>query len=366
MPKMALHHSNKVVRPFLAGLLPENPEVLRRWGRRYDVSPSNPFALLEHVGDDVAGAAQFVIPDRVDDALQPGSVEPVDAAYIADRLATLRLDRTAWEPDQGRGRFSLAGQQAKFALYRGPDGSWGLPDGRKATTHILKPAVPGLDDHDINEHLCLEAAGHLGILTARSRIEEFHGQRTFVVQRYDRDVLDDGSVERIHQEDMCQALSVRPEGKYEDEGGPSARKIIELLRGVQTVDQARDSVERFTKALIYNWVIAGPDAHAKNYSVLLDTDQVRLAPLYDVSSVLSYPQQYRLPGVELAMSIAGERHPTLITGQHWTEFARRNRLDADDVAGWAHQIASGAPAAFARAISSLPSEAFRVTGCDCV
>lgn len=26
------------------------------------------------------------------------------------------------------------------------------------TTHILKPAIAGFDDHDLNEHLCLRAA----------------------------------------------------------------------------------------------------------------------------------------------------------------------------------------------------------------
>jgi hypothetical protein len=34
---------------------------------------------------------------------------------------------------------------------------------------------------------------------------------------------------------------------------------------------------RFADALIWNWVIGGTDAHAKNYSLLLAGDQVRLA-----------------------------------------------------------------------------------------
>jgi serine/threonine-protein kinase HipA len=50
-------------------------------------------------------------------------------------------------------------------------------------------------------------------------------------------------------------------------------------------------VERFLKANIFNWLIGGTDAHAKNYSLLIGSgDEVRLAPLYDFSSQLPYPE----------------------------------------------------------------------------
>ena len=49
-------------------------------------------------------------------------------------------------------------------------------------------------------------------------------------------------------------------------------------------------VERFLKANMFNWLIGGTDAHAKNYSFLIDADDsIRLAPLYDLSSQLPYP-----------------------------------------------------------------------------
>ena len=61
------------------------------------------------------------------------------------------------------------------------------------------------------------------------------------------------------------------------------------------VQIAAESVEMFCRALAYNWVIYGPDAHAKNYSLLLSGRVVRLAPLYDISSVTPYPDRYDLP-----------------------------------------------------------------------
>lgn len=48
------------------------------------------------------------------------------------------------------------------------------------------------------------------------------------------------------------------------------------------------AVCRFADASIWNWLIAGTDAHAKNYSPLLAGNQVRLVPLYDVASALPY------------------------------------------------------------------------------
>jgi len=40
-------------------------------------------------------------------------------------------------------------------------------------------------------------------------------------------------------------------------------------------------------ALVFNWLIAGTDAHAKkNYGFLFAGDQIRLASLYDITSVL--------------------------------------------------------------------------------
>jgi serine/threonine-protein kinase HipA len=122
LPLAQAEHAHEAIEPFLRGLLPDNPDVLERWDRRYGVSPNNPFALLAHVGEDVAGAAQFVREDRMKEARDPGTIEPVEDGYIEERLRTLRADRAAWTDT--RGEFSLAGAHSKFALYRSPAGTW--------------------------------------------------------------------------------------------------------------------------------------------------------------------------------------------------------------------------------------------------
>jgi len=137
------------------------------------------------------------------------------------------------------------------------------------TTHILKPAIAGFDDHDLNEHLCLAAAQRVGLRSAPSRVLSFGAERAVVVERYDRRIAASGAVIRVHQEDMCQAMGVPPDTKYQAEGGPSPEQIIALLRDAVAPPAAAEAeVARFADALVFNWLIAGTDAHAKNYSVL--------------------------------------------------------------------------------------------------
>ena len=293
MPLQIKTHNDAVITPWLWGLLPDNNKVLEAWGRQFTVSISNPFALLATpIGEDCAGAVRIVAEDRVG-ALTSTLPSADDITWlteddIAQRLRDLVQNATSWLGARRTGRFSLAGTQPKTALLL-RDGQWGEPHGAAVTTHILKPAVVGFDDHDLNEHLCLAAMRAAGISAVRTRVQWFGDQSAIVVQRYDRQALRDGSSRRIHQEDMAQALGYHPDSKYQNDGGPSVAQISALLRRVMPAEQARADVEGFLSALVWNWIIAGTDAHAKNYSILLSGREVALAPFYDVASALPYP-----------------------------------------------------------------------------
>lgn len=352
MPLSRASHGHNTVDPFLRGLLPDSEAVLERWGRRFGVSANSPYGLISHVGEDVAGAVQFVVEDRLAEATSSGSVQPVDEDYIAGRLRVLGQDRAAWDDALSPAQFSLAGAQAKFALYRSPDGEWGLPSGRTATTHIFKPSLPYLGDQDVNEHLCLVAAGKLGLPAARSEIRQFGDQRAIVLRRYDRVLQPDGEVMRIHQEDFCQALGVSPNRKYErDEGGPGVVQMAGLMRRIQPPAAARDSAAHFAKAMAYNWVIYAPDGHAKNYSILLRGQEAVPSPLYDISSVLPYPDRYDLRTMAMAMSVNGKYQNNLITGADWAVLADQLGVEREQMAAWVREIATNAPDAFADAVT---------------
>lgn len=78
-----------------------------------------------------------------------------------------------------------------------------------------------------------------------------------------------------------------------------------------------------------SWLTAATDAHAKNYSILVTANQqIRLAPLYDIASVLPYAQ-FDVNRVKLAMKIGDRYRIRQIGLREWQKLAVDLRLDAD-------------------------------------
>lgn len=167
--------------------------------------------------------------------------------------------------------------------------------------------------------------------------------------RYDRRRRGEAIV-RVHQEDMGQALSVFPKKKYEASGGPGVARIAALLRDRASNPDA--DVRTFVTGVIFNYLIGAPDAHAKNYSVLLAGPQVRLAPLYDIASALPY--DITDPDSELdrtAMSMGGRRIFGEVHGHHWDKMARACRMPAADVRESVTSLAHALPDALEHVVS---------------
>ncbi len=392
MPLAAAEHPHAAIDPFLWGLLPDNELVLSRWAKKFQVSPRNAFALIGHVGEDCAGAVQFVSRERRDElaSIAPVETEWLTEADVASRLRALQTDASAGRSPRDTGQFSLAGAQPKTALLF--DGQrWGVPSGRTPTTHILKPPTSEFDGHAENEHLCLRLAKALGLPTAHAEVRKFEDVTTIVVERYDRvnmlepiettlaahaeniknenfiAALDKESalkmqtllkqfssvpVYRVHQEDFCQALRVHPTLKYQNEGGPSPKQIVELLN--TSIVEGRTSckyinvnapsvdITTFIDALILNWLIGGTDAHAKNYSLLIGGEVVRLAPLYDIASIFAYPD-IDPQRAKLAMKIGDEYRLRYIGLSDWRKLATNVRVDGDVLIDRLRAMASELP-----------------------
>lgn len=328
MPLTSLEHAHEKIDAFLWGLLPDNSTVLEDWGRQFQVSPRNAFALLSHVGEDCAGAVQFIPAERSEAFLAKRAerVLWLTEQDVAERLRILRADHSAWRLQGDTGLFSLAGAQPKTALLFEKE-RWGVPSGRTPTTHILKPPVGPLAGFIVNEHLCLTLARHLEFPTANSSVMSFDGERAIVIERFDRVRRAEGWL-RIHQEDLCQALGVYPSRKYQHDGGPGPKAIVELIRNHSSAPN--DDVVTFVDALAFNWLIAGTDAHAKNYGVLIAPGRVRLAPLYDVASVLPYPR-FDVNRIKLAMKVAERYRMSEIRRGDWLKAAAQLQLDSDSL-----------------------------------
>ncbi|HSW28801.1 MAG TPA: type II toxin-antitoxin system HipA family toxin [Longimicrobiales bacterium] len=356
MPLAQREHRDVVVRPFLEGLLPDNANILERWARRFQVSARNPFALLSHMGEDCAGAVQFVRPERYQDlaGAGPGDVAWLSEGDLSERLRDLVEHQGMGRLPEDRGHFSLAGAQPKMPLFF--DGArWGIPSGRLPTTHILKPSAQrDLGGLEVNEHLCLRLAKELGLAAVESWVETFGKRDALVVARYDRVQFADGRVVRLHQEDACQSLGVSPHRKYQNEGGPGPEDIVDLL--IRESDDPETDVAAFLDALALNWVIGGTDAHAKNYSLLLSAGSVRLAPLYDVISILPYPRWVAYREAKLAMSLGREYGVRKIRRRHWEGLAVRCDLDPGPVIQRVAEVVTAVPAAVARAAAGVRDE----------
>jgi serine/threonine-protein kinase HipA len=344
LPKIISRHGGGAVSNWLWNLLPDNDRVLRRIaedeGRGQPrVSARNPLALLAKIGEDCAGAVRLVRPDRMDQ-LDEGAVEWLDSAAIAARLRDLRLDRgSIGRLGADIGSFSLAGAQAKTALHR-QGNQWGIPSGKIPTTHILKPPIPGITGQVENEHFCLLLAHAAGLQAVSSEVLQFGEEKAIVVKRYDRFSLPDGGVGRVHQEDMCQALAVHPERKYQADGGPNAMSIVTrvLAASSKPAEDRRD----FMRALAFNFVIGGTDAHAKNYAIMFGrAPQIRLAPLYDINAVLPYPGA--LAGARMSMSIGKHAEFGRVMPRHWVAQARASAMDPAQVVGDVRDLIARCP-----------------------
>ena len=301
MPVTNRTYGQAVVRPYLFGLLPDDERQRRAIAEEHDVRPNNPVALLSHIGLDCPGGVQFCTDQQLDSAFaRSGQYRQLSEAQIAQKLRSIRDDEGAtWMG--GEESWSLGGNQGKFALAL-HGGAWHECLGSAPTTHIFKNGVRGYRLQALDEYVCMRVALACAIPAAQVAYQMFEDEPALVVERYDRASSTGGNIVRIHQEDVCQALSIMPDQKYTADGGPATADILRLLASNK---RAATNLAVFTRMLFFNYLVGATDAHAKNYSLLLgENGDTLLAPLYDVASGLAY-EGLRRRG-RLAMAIGGE------------------------------------------------------------
>lgn len=290
-----------IATPFFAGLLPEG-DVLDRIAAEFRIDPGDTYGLLAVLGRECAGA--LVLIPKNDAPPSEGEVRWLDEAALAEELQGLTDSPLGVSVDDDSVRLSLAGAQDKLPVVI--DGERvGLPLHGHASTHILKPASVRMSRRGdlrfpelvANEAFCLALAAQLGIPAAAFSVMSIADEHVLSVERYDR-IRDDGRIQRIHQEDSCQALRIHPQHKYESGGGPSLARVAQLLNDVST----QPLIDRRTlyRLALLNVLIGNADAHGKNISLLHDAAGIRLAPAYDLVAT----QIYNHPET-LGMSIGG-------------------------------------------------------------
>jgi serine/threonine-protein kinase HipA len=294
MPLREQKYSGDVVHSFFDNLLPDNDVIRRRIRDRFSTGSIEAFHLLAEIGRDCVVAIQL-LPDGIDmvdvrkitaEPLSDDDIERLIAREVTSYFFSKQLEELE------EFRISLAGAQEKTALLW-HDGQWKRPRGATPTTHIFKLPLGHTGHFDIdmttsveNEWLCSKLLQAYGISIASSWMAQFGEIKTLVVERFDRTFSMDGSwVVRLPQEDMCQATGTPPGRKYETDGGPGIRSIMNLLLGSSRADQDR---HEFFRAQVAFLLLCAIDGHAKNFSIFIDRGgSYHLTPLYDVLS--AYP-----------------------------------------------------------------------------
>jgi len=327
MPLAEAIYPDHVITPWLANLLPEEQQLLTL-SRALGLSSTDALAILKEIGGDTAGAISIGEPsDKAAWAYRPitdyyGTEDPQDAltAHFKD------LGQRPFLAGEDGVRLSLAGGQKKTALAvldAAGAPKLGLPEkgdqlaipmSGAPSTIIIKPDNPNLPGIVENEAYCLTLAKLIGMVVADVSIVDVGDRTALAVARYDRTSRRDGSLRRLHQEDFAQANGIFPSQKYE-QGTVAGLDLNRLLMTAQHLP-AQDALTLQDQA-IFNILVANTDAHAKNYSMLLSGGP-RMAPLYDVSTVLHWDHvnQYH------AQKLGGrKRKPADMARRHWERIA---------------------------------------------
>ncbi len=362
LPLQAKPFDDHQTRPFFAGLLPEG-QMRRLIAQQFQVSGQNDFALLDHIGGECAGAVTFLEPVQALPTNGAGATgAPGDVDWLSDQKLLALLDELPRRPmlagDEGL-RLSLAGAQDKLPVVvdESIPGAVriGLPRNGAPSSHILKPAIHAVEDSVANEGFCMLLAQVMGLRPANARIQSVLGRSFLLVKRYDRELnaqdLHQPQLQRLHQEDFCQALGVVPELKYQNEGGPGLAQCFALLRSVTR--PSAPQVLRLLDGAIFNALIGNHDAHGKNFSLLYGGRAPVLAPFYDLLATAIYPQLTP----KMAMKIGSKYKFSELEARHWEQFAEEAGLAKAATRKRLQQLANELPAA-ARKLQAAPPHGF--------
>ena len=345
LPLQAEAFDDRATRPFFAGLLPEG-DKRRLVAQALGVSRQNDFALLDGIGGECAGAVTLLEQGHTpSEAVPAHAVRWLDDADLVKLLAEMpRRPMLAGDADL---RLSLAGAQDKLPVVVA-DERIGLPLFGSPSTHILKPAIDGIEGSVFNEGFCMALARAMGLDAAPTEIRRVQGQPYLLVQRYDRvptqtskqqpDQQPTTSSQRLHQEDLCQALGVPPELKYQNEGGPNLAQAFALVRSATRPNAPH--ILKLLSFVLFNTLIGNHDAHAKNFSLLYPPRGTVLAPLYDALATAVYPQLTET----MAMKIGSKYRFADVYTRHWEQFATSAGLSPAQVKKELKRVAERMPA----------------------
>lgn len=315
LPLQATSFEHTITASYFSGLLPD--EVIRKKISRYlKISEKNIFGLLKAIGGECAGAVSLFPAGTGPDKSGEASYRILSDNHAHAILCS--LDQRPFLAGEDNIRISGAGAQNKMMIAL-VDQNIAIPTHNTPSTHIIKPAIAGLESSVYNEFFCQSLAKHVGLTVPKVSIITLVNTPYYLIERYDRLKSPTGLVTRLHQEDFCQALHIPPEIKYEEDGGPTLLHCFELIEQRMAISTMQVNAKLdFLRAIMFNYLIGNGDAHGKNFSLLYNGKTESLAPLYDLLCTLVYDNIHK---AKMAMKIGGKYKFKDVCWRHWEQLA---------------------------------------------
>lgn len=232
------------------------------------ISETSTLKLLEELGGECAGLVS-ILPESEENKTKNVydfsslNYEPLSEKRLAEYIVNINTRPLLKAKEKLR--LSLAGAQEKLPLTYF-DGKYYLPKNGAPSTHIVKPTGNGnLSSLAANEYICTKLAEYCGLPTSKTVLKRIGYVEFLLISRYDR-VCDGNHFSRIHQEDMCQALGILSDRKYQNDGGPGIADVYKLIKenttiplleifneGRQTLRNQENQSGRFWGACRRNW-----------------------------------------------------------------------------------------------------------------
>lgn len=359
------NHSGLTVESYFDNLLPDNDNVKMRIQRRFKANSTSSFDLLSEIGRDCVGALQLLPTGHAPNLSHQIEAESLNDSQIAEMLKNYQSSPLGMNEDS-EFRISIAGAQEKTALLL-HNGKWCRPQGTTPTSHIIKLPICNIKSNNIdlsesveNEWLCHLILKVFGLPIADADIVTFEDMKVLAVERFDRRWTEgDNWIIRLPQEDFCQAKGISPAIKYESDGGPGIKDIMDTLRGSADSDKDRFM---FMKSVFLFWVLGAVDGHAKNFSIFLEAgNNYRLTPLYDVLSI--YPilgaKQIHPSKIKMAMSVVGTKKKYLwerIHVDNWIRTADACNFSTEAMHEIINEVLSSMDTVIEKVKSQLPED----------
>lgn len=184
---------------------------------------------------------------------------------------------------QAMQRISVSGVQEKFSGLIDHN-SIRIAESNERSTYIIKPApwdetIATRKQIPANEHLTMQIARQVyGIVTAENGLcFTKDGQKVYITKRFD--ILPDGM--KVEMEDFATLVgrNEQTDGTYFKYSG-CYEDIAKCIR--KTIPAWMVDMERFFELVVFNYIYANGDDHLKNFSIIRQGGDYRLAPAYDL------------------------------------------------------------------------------------